>query len=230
MTNLTLSLWDIFQVITHLEKSGWNLYGVTRVNTNSIDSLFFQKVECEDVVEQPKETDDDNNMISVLSLNRTDKLRLIEFDKSATRIISMALSNFYEKGYSTSIGKYHGAIEFKLRGSPFNCHGPQSVDSHRLICAVLQALSFEGQYDILTTIKVSDKVTSKSSFIMKQSSKITKDKDIEEENVDNSMASYACISFSEKNKLRLINLPADTTERIIKMVSEIYIPGMTVII
>ena len=221
-------------MIKHLEKSGWKLYGVTRVNTNSIDSLFFQKVEYEDVIEQPKKNDEDNNVVSVLSLNRTDKLRLIEFDKSVTGIINMALSHFYlsnfEKGYSTSIGKYHGAIEFKLRGSPFNCHGPQSVDSHRLICAVLQSLSFEAQYDILTTIKVSDKVTSKSSFIMKQSSKSTRDETAKTNKVDNPMASYACISFSEKNKLRLINLPVDTTERIIKMVSEIYIPGMTVII
>ena len=32
-----------------------------------------------------------------------------------------------------------------------------------------------------------------------------------------------------KNKLRLINLPVATTERVIKIVSEMYVPGMIVI-
>ena len=98
------------------------------------------------------------NNLSILSLNRTDRLRLIDFDKSVSKLITQTLSCFYEKEYTTSIGKYHGAIEFKLRGSPFDCQGSKSVDSHLLICSVLQSLSCDSQYDILTTIKVSDKV------------------------------------------------------------------------
>ena len=170
------------------------------------------------------------NNISILSLNRTDRLRLIDFDKSVSKLITQTLSCFYEKEYTTSIGKYHGAIEFKLRGSPFDCQGSKSVDSHLLICSVLQSLSCDSQYDILTTIKVSDKVTSKSSFIMTQSSNSIADEVTIDKKVKCSSARYACISFSEKNKLRLINMPAETTERIIKTVLEIYIPGITNIV
>ena len=213
-------------MIRLLEKCGWILYGVTRVNTNSIDSLFFKKEEAQEAMDEAKPLNGENN-ISILSLNRTDRLRLIDFDKSVSKLITQTLSCFYEKEYSTSIGKYHGAIEFKLRGSPFDCQGSKSVDSHLLICSVLQSLSCDSQYDILTTIKVSDKVTSKSSFIMTQSSNSIGDEVSIEKKVKCSSARYACISFSEKNKLRLINMPAETTERIIKTVLEIYIPGIT---
>ena len=213
-------------MIRLLEKCGWELYGVTRVNTNSIDSLFFKKEEAQEAMDEAKPINGENN-ISILSLNRTDRLRLIDFDKSVSKLITQTLSCFYEKEYSTSIGKYHGAIEFKLRGSPFDCQGSKSVDSHLLICSVLQSLSCDSQYDILTTIKVSDKVTSKSSFIMTQRSNSIADEVTIEKKVKCSSARYACISFSEKNKLRLINMPAETTERIIKTVLEIYIPGIT---
>ena len=213
-------------MIRLLEKCGWVLYGVTRVNTNSIDSLFFKKEEAQEAMDEAKPLNGENN-ISILSLNRTDRLRLIDFDKSVSKLITQTLSCFYEKEYSTSIGKYHGAIEFKLRGSPFDCQGSKSVDSHLLICSVLQSLSCDSQYDILTTIKVSDKVTSKSSFIMTLSSNSIGDEVSKERKVKRSSARYACISFSEKNKLRLINMPAETTERIIKTVLEIYIPGIT---
>ena len=213
-------------MIRLLEKCGWILYGVTRVNTNSIDSLFFKKEEAQEAMDEAKPINGENN-ISILSLNRTDRLRLIDFDKSVSKLITQTLSCFYEKEYTTSIGKYHGAIEFKLRGSPFDCQGSKSVDSHLLICSVLQSLSCDSQYDILTTIKVSDKVTSKSSFIMTQSSNSIVDEVTIDKKVKCSSARYACISFSEKNKLRLINMPAETTERIIKTVLEIYIPGIT---
>ena len=213
-------------MIRLLEKCGWVLYGVTRVNTNSIDSLFFKKEEAQEAMDEAKPINGENN-ISILSLNRTDRLRLIDFDKSVSKLITQTLSCFYEKEYTTSIGKYHGAIEFKLRGSPFDCQGSKSVDSHLLICSVLQSLSCDSQYDILTTIKVSDKVTSKSSFIMTQRSNSIADEVTIEKKVKCSSARYACISFSEKNKLRLINMPAETTERIIKTVLEIYIPGIT---
>ena len=213
-------------MIRLLEKCGWELYGVTRVNTNSIDSLFFKKEEAQEAMDEAKPINGENN-ISILSLNRTDRLRLIDFDKSVSKLITQTLSCFYEKEYSTSIGNYHGAIEFKLRGSPFDCQGSKSVDSHLLICSVLQSLSCDSQYDILTTIKVSDKVTSKSSFIMTQRSNSIADEVTIEKKVKCSSARYACISFSEKNKLRLINMPAETTERIIKTVLEIYIPGIT---
>ena len=212
-----------------MEECGWEFYGMTRVNTSSIDSLFFKKSSDEDFKKELKHNQDANTL-SVLSLNRTDRLRLIEFDQSASNVIKQALTNFYEKDKYSSIGKYHGAIEFKLRGSPFNCCGIETVDSHRLICSVLQSLSCEAQYNILTTIKVSDKVTSKSSFIMRQSPRIMKNEDTTKTKVDNAKPSYACISLSEKNKLRLINLPVDTTERVIKIVSDIYEPGMIVII
>ena len=213
-------------MIRLLEKCGWILYGVTRVNTNSIDSLFFKKEEAQEAMDEAKPINGENN-ISILSLNRTDRLRLIDFDKSVSKLITQTLSCFYEKEYTTSIGKYHGAIEFKLRGSPFDCQGSKSVDSHLLICSVLQSLSCDSQYDILTTIKVSDKVTSKSSFIMIQNSNSISDEVAMEKKVKSSSARYACISFSEKNKLRLINMPVETIERIIKTVLEIYIPGMT---
>jgi hypothetical protein len=147
--------------------------------------------------------------------------------------VADSLSSYYEKAYeSKSGGRYHGAVEFKLRGSPFDCQGFKSIESHLLVCNVLKSLSCSGKYNVLTAIKVSDKITSKSTFIMRKSSNIddenTKEAKTPEEN-KSSKETYACISFSEKNKLQLINFSAETTGRIIKIVSENYLPGMFLI-
>ena len=203
---------------------------MTRVKC-TVDSLFFQKIEEEDSNDNCVASSYDT--ISALSLNRTDRLRLIEFEESATKIVAGSLSSYYEKVYdSKSGGRYYGAVEFKLRGSPFDCQGLKSIESHMLVCNVLKSLSCSGKYRVLSTIKVSDKITSKSSFIMSKSANIydenTKE-DKKSKDIKNSNENYACISFSEKNKLQLINFSADTTERIIKIVSETYLPGMFLI-
>ena len=235
--------WHLFifisyltQIIRVLERSGWRFYGMTRVKC-TVDSLFFHKIEGDDkdsgAVWMKDSVVSSDDTLSALSLNRTDRLRLIEFEESATKIVADSLSSYYEKEYeSKSGGRYHGAVEFKLRGSPFDCQGLKSIESHLLVCNVLKSLSCSGKYSVLSTIKVSDKITSKSTFIMSKSANIgdenTKKKKKSEEN-KNSEEAYACISFSEKNKLQLINFSAETTGRIIKIVSENYLPGMFII-
>ena len=200
---------------------------MTRVKC-TIDTLFFMNLNAENSVEHNHIKHLDS--LSVLSLNRTDRLRLIDFDKSATNVITQTLTNFYEMDYNPSATNYHGATEFKLRGSPFDCTGLKSVASHRLVCDILETLTFSNGYDVLSTIKVCDKITSKSAFIM--SKKIEMNGKNEEKTQSNEVnilkKTYACISFSEKNKLRLMNFSTETTERVIKMVSEMYLLGITI--
>ena len=193
----------------------------------TVDSLFFMKVEIDD--SRANNSVKDIVSMGVLSLNRTDRLRMIEFDKSVSNVVSETLTNFYEKKHISSAGKYHGAVEFKLQGHPFDCLGLKSVESHQLVCDVLQSLTFSAGYNILSTIKVSDKITSKSSFIMTKSSRSengkTENKKQSQE-INNWIERYASISFSEKNKLRFINFSPETTMRVMKMVTEAFHPGM----
>ena len=177
--------------------------------------------------------DSSSDALGALSLNRIDRIRLIDFDKPATDAVFQTLTEMYVKDNQTApaIGKYHGSVEFKLKGSPFDCQGLKSAESHLMVCNVLQALTHNLGYTIVSTIKVSDKVTSKSSFLMRKSSVLHSYKTNEKMKVNGNndcRVKYACISFSEKDKLRLMNFSTDTTDRVIEIVSTYYDPGMEI--
>ena len=197
---------------------------------NTIDCIFFKKIPGSEKLENIWNMDSSSDALGALSLNRIDRIRLIDFDKPATDAVFQTLKEVYIKDNQTApvIGKYHGSVEFKLKGSPFDCQGLKSAESHLMVCNVLQALTHNFGYTIVSTIKVSDKVTSKSSFLMRKSSDLhseNPDKKVQLNGNRDCRVKYACISFSEKDKLRLMNFSTDTTDRVIEIVSTYYDPG-----
>ena len=75
-------------------------------------------------------------LTSLISLNRTDRLRLIGFDENFdSNIIRDCL------GEIQNVRDYHGSVEFKLKGHPFHCSGKEAVKTRRTINKVL--VSFE---------------------------------------------------------------------------------------
>ena len=205
---------------------------MTRVR-NTIDCIFLKKIPGSEKLEKIWNMDSSSAALGALSLNRIDRIRLIDFNKHATDAVFQTLTEMYMKDGQTAptVGKYHGSVEFKIKGSPFDCQGLKSAESHLMICNILQALTHNLGYTIVSTIKVSDKVTSKSSFLMRKSSILHCDKTNEKMQLNGNTdcrVKYACISFSEKDKLRLMNFSTDTTDRVIKIVSTYYDPGMEI--
>ena len=205
---------------------------MTRVR-NTIDCIFFKKIPGSEKLEKIWNVDSSSDALGALSLNRIDRIRLIDFDQHATDAVFQTLKEMHIKDNQTApaIGKYHGSVEFKLKGSPFDCQGLRSAESHLMVCNVLQALTNNFGCTIVSTIKVSDKVTSKSSFLMRKSSVLHSYKTNEKMKVNGNndcRVKYACISFSEKDKLRLMNFSTDTTDRVIEIVSTYYDPGMEI--
>ena len=205
---------------------------MTRVR-NTIDCIFSKKIPGSEKLEKIWNMDPPSYALGALSLNRIDRIRLIDFEKPAADAVFQTLTEMYIQDGQTApaTGKYHGSVEFKLKGSPFDCQGLKSAESHLMVCNVLQALTHNFGYTIVSTIKVCDKVTSKSSFLMRKSSDLQSDKpnDKVQLNVNTDCrVKYACISFSEKDKLRLMNFSTETTDRVINIVSTYYDPGMEI--
>ena len=111
-----------------------------------------------------------NPQLAILSLNRTDRLRLINFDafdSDVTQLVEDTIVRFYQTS-PPKVRDYHGSKEFKLNGNPFCCLTPdESVLTRQLICRLLEAFATRG-WAILTTLDISRKTTDKSVFILQR--------------------------------------------------------------
>ena len=108
--------------------------------------------------------------LSMLSLNRTDRLRLINFN-DGTGLIEAVAQNLKEtNGHIPDLKNYYGSTEFKVSGTPFYSSGYESIASREMIAGVLQVLRQNG-YEVLTGIDVSRKLHDKSSILFRKSNR-----------------------------------------------------------
>ncbi len=80
---------------------------------------------------------------SVVSLNRTDRIRFMGELSSDQRIVDAVktcIEDNWQPGETLSIRDYYGAVEFKLKGHPFHCSGMDAVGSRRLICKIFVSI------------------------------------------------------------------------------------------
>jgi hypothetical protein len=115
---------------------------------------------------QSDEIDSWRPQFGIISLNRTDRLRLINFEPQVTQIVNETILKFYQTT-PPEIKDYFGSTEFKLKGNPFHCTGEESVLTRQLFCRIFEALSAKG-WKVLKTMDVSRKVTDKSIFILEK--------------------------------------------------------------
>ena len=98
-----------------------------------------------------------NNAIAIVSLNGSDKLRLLEFrDPEIVPIISWTISHLYDSSdIKPMIGDYFGSTEFVLPDTPFYCDDKSALSiirSRTMICAIMSALNSRG-WEVFTTFK-----------------------------------------------------------------------------
>ena len=104
--------------------------------------------------------------LAMISLNRLDRIRLINFEPEMNQIVNKVITTFYQET-PPPVRDYHGSTEFKLNGSPFCSSGHGSIRTRQLICGLLEALSSQG-WQVKSNLDISRKVTDKSIFIVEK--------------------------------------------------------------
>ncbi|CAF1074027.1 unnamed protein product [Rotaria sordida] len=129
-----------------------------------------------------------------LTLNRTDRLRLIRFPTTIINVVRQAILSSWHRGLQNE-KEYAGAYEFKLNGNPWHGQGSEAVESRVMIMSVLSALHHHGWYLLMST-DVSKKQQDKDLLIFQLG-------------VPPQSTSFFAVSFNEWDKLRLIGAPHD---------------------
>lgn len=191
----------ILQVIGSLGKVKWRLLTSTNLK-GATDALFFIY--------------DENHYISpedlaILSLNRNDRLRLINFDYGIRDVVRATILRFFQTKEPDE-RTYHGAIEFKLKGYPFCCSGSEAVAARQFLCRLLEALRNNG-WCVYTTVDISRKVTDKSVFILRKS--------------ESANLKFACVALSDVDTVKFLNFPQQVTRRLRQIIEKSYMPGIT---
>lgn len=170
--------------------------------TGGTDSLFFIK----EYQAQPLQT-------CVVSMNRTNRLRLIDFEVDIQGQIQQCINDFFQPKHEIQAKNYHGSTEFKLPGDPFHCQGSEAIKTRRFINRLLETLLSNGYFP-LTGIDISRKNHDKSIIALYKS--LPK---------PDSLA--ACIAMSDVNTLRLIDFPAYEQERLAEIIRSSYSYGLS---
>ena len=132
----------------------------------------------------------------VISLNSTDRIRLIAAPPEVTQCVRNTIVSFWKKGIQKE-QDYYGSWDFKLKGTPWWADGTEAVQSRLLITKIVEALLARGwivQIGIDMTSKDQDK-----SVLMFQRSAVPP-------------APIFCLSLNETDKLRLINAPQNVID------------------
>ena len=132
----------------------------------------------------------------VISLNSTDKIRMIGAPPDVTQCVRDTINIFWSRGIQREEDHY-GAWEFKLRGTPWWADGTEAVHARFLITKIIEALLARG-WMIKIGVDVTRKDQDKSVLIFQRSTVPP--------------ASIFCLSLNETDKLRLINAPQDVID------------------
>ena len=190
----------LISIIENLEKINWRFHAVANIKGGT-DSLFFMY--------DPKRPG--NGDLSILSLDKTDRLRLINFGNESSIVKAVAEGIKKSNGRPPEVWNYHGSTEFKVSGTPFYCFGNESIASREMIAGVLQVLRQYG-YEVLTGIDVSRKLDDKSSILFRKCHR--------------SSVRHSCISLNDVDTVRIINFPSKASSSLELAVHQHYLPGI----
>ena len=168
-----------YEVVTNL-----NVKGTT-------DSLLFQ---------HKPQLDEVPGAMFMISLNREDRLRLLEAPDYVITALEEVITETWERGIQHSKqreeggGEYarlnKGYHEFKLAGRPWWADGEEAVKSRYLVASILAKLRSLG-WEVADTIDVSRRLNDKTVFVMRQCPPEQQD--------------WAVLSFHESDKVRLMS-------------------------
>ncbi|KAF8941045.1 hypothetical protein EDD21DRAFT_330398 [Dissophora ornata] len=136
--------------------------------------------------------------VCCITLNETDRIRLIDTPPELTRIIREIISTSW--GGIQHEREYHGAYEFKINGNPWQGQGFEAVKSRRLITGVLRAMAENG-WNLIQAADVSKKQRDKDSLFFESVAQTTGV-------VDVGQVDMFSVSFNRTDRIRVIDAPA----------------------
>ncbi len=108
----------ISNIFNLLSRYGWNLYATCDLTKHmSNKSTFFFRT-------KPIEPKSIRNFC--VSLNESDKMRLIDSDSSLVEQVRMAICEGWDRGIHNE-SDYYSSHQFKLRGFPFASYGSDHI-------------------------------------------------------------------------------------------------------
>jgi len=191
----------LLAIIANLGQKQWRFLSGTNIKGGT-DSLLFVK-------------DDEHSWsmpdLAMISLNRDDRLRLINFDEGANDIVRRAITTYFQTK-TPEERTYHGSHEFNLSGSPFCTSGLEAVRARILICKVIEGLSRAG-WRCIDGLDVSRKDTDKSVLLFRRSPPTRASR-------------VACLCLSDTDHLRLLNFSEQSAPALRAAVYDTYEPGV----
>ncbi|XP_063714581.1 uncharacterized protein LOC134842251 [Symsagittifera roscoffensis] len=125
----------IMKIMQSMGQYGWTLYSATNVDA-ATDVLFFCRKK--NLYISPAFT----QSIFAISLNRNDRLRLMNADGAVQDIIQGVIRSFWPEIQNE--GDHYGSYEFKLKGTPWWARGESAMPSVTLLCQLFTALRRSG--------------------------------------------------------------------------------------
>lgn len=140
----------ISNIFNLLSRYGWNLYATCDLTKHmSNKSTFFFRT-------KPIEPKSIRNFC--VSLNESDKMRLIDSDSSLVEQVRMAICEGWDRGIHNE-SDYYSSHQFKLRGFPFASYGSDHIYACVMMTFVLNAIEMKG-FRLLCSADVSGKYVS----------------------------------------------------------------------
>ncbi len=143
----------LLHVIGRLARLKWRLLTATNLKGGT-DSMFFIYDDGEAAA-----MSGGPDSLAMLSFNRSDRIRLINFGRGVADLVRTIILRFYQTK-EPDVRDYYGATEFKLKGYPFLASGSEAIQTRQLICRLLEALRDAG-WAVKSTVDISRKPNDK---------------------------------------------------------------------
>ena len=138
-------------ILNMLRKYGWQVYAVCDLSKHvSNKSTFFFRYNPDGVKQTIQNI--------CLSLNETDKLRLIDGDQSGVDYLRAAIMGGWPQGIQNEM-VYNSSYQFKLNGYPFQCMSTNQVYTTVMMMLILNGMQSLG-YNLIASADVSSKYVS----------------------------------------------------------------------
>ncbi|XP_046840345.1 uncharacterized protein LOC124434494 [Xenia sp. Carnegie-2017] len=176
------------------------------VNVNlksTADSLFFRH--------DPDLPAGSFPQLCTISLNRTDRLRILCAPEPIITIIRGVIQSVWSPGTIQNEKDHHGSWEFKLSGNPWHSSKGESVMARYLILKILEAMMVQGWHNI-AAIDISRRLSDKSVLIFKKG--------------EPKCCPVMCLSLTDSDKLRLINAPHELDDTFKEIVLSRWMNGI----
>ena len=182
-------------ILSTLYHIGWIFVSAIDSGNREYDlnSLYF--------IYDPTETSKPENINSrffALTLNRTDRLRLLNIIPEIEETVKSAMVHLWPYGIQKE-KKVNGAYEFKLKGNPWFPQAEEAVTGRALISNLINFFS-QHNWNLYGTIILTMSVSDKSAFFFRYCEK--------------KPCKVQCLSLNETDKIRFIGDNTAAIERI----------------